>query len=241
MEITDIVCSEGQVLFTSFDEYKAQCNDIANYISDIELTEDNVKQVKATLADARKVTDALETRRKEVKKELLRPYEQFEPMIKELVSIIDNADSALRSKVREMEEEERAQRKEKLRDIWNMRIRSYSFPQYIPDAFEMWCTPQHLNKSLAMSKAEADMVQFMEDTDSDIAAIEGLPDYIDIIVEYSGTLNLSQAIATVREREEKKEQLEDDIELATFIIEGKSNINFAEMLLKSNGIEYKKK
>ena len=240
MANNDIVLTPAVIQFNEFELYKSKARAVADHIRSYTLTEENVQEVKEELANARKLVNALDTRRKEIKNEVLAPYKILEIQVKELTGIIDEADSWLRGQVREMEEAEREAKQEKIEEIWNKRVSLYSFPKLIPDAFEHFLEPRHLNKSTSLKSVEKDMVEFMESLDTDLSVIHAMPDKEDILVEYVGTLNLTDAIAAVQAAHEVKERLHDnDAPRQTFIIEGKANIEFTKKLLDENGIPYR--
>ena len=99
--------SPAVVKFDKFEYYKEQANEIAEYINTTVLTNDNIKEVKKDLADARKVVKGLDKIRIELRKELLVSFNDFEKQVKEIQKIIDDADTNLRDQVKALEEQER--------------------------------------------------------------------------------------------------------------------------------------
>lgn len=244
----DVTCNKALVKFPAFEHYKQQAQQIAGYINSIVLTDDNVKDVKKDLAAARKITDGLDKKRIQIKNAILEEYVGFESQVKELQGIIKEAESTLRIKVREMEEEERQAKKAQIREIWDKRYPLYEISQYLTpdDAFRSWITPQHLNKSTSIKSIEKEMVEWLEATDKDVSTVKSMGD--DYLIEYIGCLNLPDAISAVNLRNEIKMEIEqgeyEEITsetTATFIITGDKNIKLTELLLKDNDIEYRKR
>ena len=244
----DVTCNKALVKFPAFEHYKQQAQQIAGYINSIVLTDDNVKDVKKDLAAARKITDGLDKKRIQIKNAILEEYVGFESQVKELQGIIKEAESTLRTKVREMEEEERQAKKVQIREIWDKRYPLYEISQYLTpdDAFRSWITPQHLNKSTSIKSVENEMVEWLEATDKDVSTVKSMGD--DYLIEYIGRLNLPDAISAVNLRNEIKMEIEqgeyEEITsetTATFIITGDKNIKLTELLLKDNDIEYRKR
>lgn len=244
----DVTCNKALVKFPAFEHYKQQAQQIAGYINSIVLTDDNVKDVKKDLAAARKITDGLDKKRIQIKNAILEEYVGFESQVKELQRIIKEAEGTLRTKVREMEEEERQAKKAQIREIWDKRYPLYEISQYLTtdDAFRSWITPQHLNKSTSIKSIENEMVEWLEATDKDVSTVKSMGD--DYLIEYIGCLNLPDAISAVNLRNEIKMEIEqgeyEEIvseTTATFIITGDKNIKLTELLLKDNDIEYRKR
>lgn len=74
-------------------------------------TEDTYKQIKAVRADLNKEYAALEAKRKEIKKQILAPYEQFEQVYKECAGdLYASADRELAAKISEVENGLKAQK-----------------------------------------------------------------------------------------------------------------------------------
>lgn len=226
------------VNFADFNYFLAMAGQVADYISRLELTEDNIKDVKKDLARARKLTKALNDERIRIKREINEPLAVFESQVKEITGVVDEAEEKLRSKVREVEEKEREDKKEQLYEIWQKRAGLYELPQMLPNAFELWLTPQHLNKTTSLRSAEDDMVTWLEEKQRELDTLHSMDD--EYMVEYLSTLNLADAINAVHEREERYDAVHaaSDEEVATFIITGAANIKFTEMLLNTNNINF---
>jgi hypothetical protein len=67
-------------------------------------TEENIKDAKADRANLNKFKDAIEGKRKEIKKQCLKPYEEFESKIKEITAMIDKPILAIDSQVKAYEQ-----------------------------------------------------------------------------------------------------------------------------------------
>lgn len=229
----------ARIDFDGYEQYKEMAADIAEYINGIELTEDNVKDVKKVLADARKVTDGLNRERINIQKAINSDYKEFKGKVDELIGIIDEADSALRDKVRVLEEAEREAKKEAIIELWYKRVVHYRIYNYFTKAYELWMTPQHLNKSMSMKAVEADMTEWLEQTERDFETLEGMDD--EYLVEYLNTFDLGTAIKVVNERNKRREVVHENEEgerTMRFIVRGDKDIKLTEMILKENGINF---
>lgn len=243
---SDVVFRPAVVEFVGFEHYKAQAEQIAEYVRGIDVTEENLQAVKKDLAAVRKLTGELDRRRIGIKKEILAGYTDFEKEVKEIIAIIDSADEEIRSKTRELDEQEREAKKQKIHELWNKRAGMYQISDVFPDAFLLWLTPQHLNKSVSMKSVEADMVDWLEKTEKEINALKSMDD--EYMVEYFSCLDMAKAVEAVNARREIADRIaeaadedEPEEESAIFIITGKKNITLTEMLLKENEIEYRRK
>ena len=249
-----IIYKPADVEFTTFDDYKNQATEIAKFINDIVLTEDNIPMAKATLAAARKVTDNLDRKRIDLKRELLGNFTVFENQINELKGIVSHAESDLRSKVRDYEERERENKKEQIAVLWDKRYPAYTLSRLAGsyETFVKWLKPSYMNKSVTMKSVEKEMVAWLEQREADITSCQSMGD--EYLTEYLISLDLPTAINAVKTREEKAKAVsemrsddmtewvdDEDDDIAVFHVIGLVNIELTERLLKEHKIPYVKK
>ena len=244
----DIQYTIPQVTFPAYEDYLQTAEDIAAYIRSMDVSSDNIKDIKKTLADARKLTDRLSRARIDIKKEILQSYVVFEGQVKTIAGVVDEADRELREKVKILEEAEREAKKEQLAGIWQKRVEIYpDIVKYIPDAFDKWLRPQHLNKSTTIKSAEADMTEWMENVDNNLNSASIMGE--DYLYEYIRVMDLAEAINNVKDREkwmaemsaEDIDELFEAVPMATFTVIGKKDIELAARLLTENEIAYERK
>lgn len=249
LEITeredDVTYDIPQVNFPAYEEYKEKAYAVADYIYHMDVTPENIKEAKATLAKSRKLTDRLNQARIEMKKKILMNYNVFEEQVKEIVGIIDDADKEVRAKVKDLDEAERQKKREMIHELWLKRIPAYDYDlmtAVIPDAFERWLKPKHLNKTTTMKSVEEDMTAWLQKTLTEISTLQDMGD--EYLETYSYTGDMAAAIKQVRQREDfldtvhglKAEDLEEESQ--TFIVYGDDNISKAEDLLRRNNIKF---
>lgn len=241
----DVTYEAAKVEFPAYEEYKEKAYAVAEYVYQMDVTEENIKEAKATLAKARKLTDKLTRARIDMKKEILASYTEFEAKVKEITDIIGDADKETRAKVKDLEEKERQQKKAAIYELWLKRIPAYDYDllnAVLPDAFEKWLNPKHLNKTTSMKSIEADMTAWIQKTLTDIETVKGMGDeYVEAYAWAGG--DLAKAIQTVKQRNEFLEDYrltKEDTEepSATFIVYGEDNISKAEDLLTRNKIKF---
>lgn len=237
---TDIQFKPAEIQFPRFEELKTNALELADRISKVEVTDDNIKAVKKDLVQVRKLTTELNNRRKLIKAEILHDYNIFESQIKEIDGIIASAEELVRTQVKVIDEQERARKYDNIREIWDKRIGQYTLSNY-GDFFERWLQPQHLNKTVSMKSVEEDMVKWLEDRQKDMDVLMTMDG--EYFVEYIDTLDLAAAIQTVNHRKEVRNMVQDDEDpddTAIFVITGAKDIKLTEALLKENEIEYRR-
>lgn len=242
----DITYQIAKASFPSYEIYKRQAEDIADYIRGVEVSEDTITSAKETLAKARKVTERLDRVRIDMKKEILSNYTVIEAQIKDITRIIDDADKELRGKVGILTEMERQKKKESIKRIWNKRVAAYpEITELVPDAFDQWLSPKHLNKSASMKAVEDDMRDWLYVKAHDLEGAEAMGD--EYLAEYLRTGDFSQSVKNVEERRKINERIQNNREeeeleeTAVFIVKTSKDIALTELLLKSNNITYERK
>lgn len=232
--------------FSDYEMLKSQAIELAQHINTVEVTEENIKTTKKMLASVNKSIKELNDRRIAIKKEILAPYEIFAEQIKEIETIVKDADTIVRNQVREIEENERQEKKDELLRIWNARIKHYGFAKLI--TFDNWIEPRHLNKSETIKKSETDMVAFLEKCERDLDVLHKMDESKDLIYEYVSSELFDVADAIQRWNAKKltlkaqkdllKDVQEDEVEKYVFVVTGEKDKKLTEMLLRENGIEF---
>ena len=102
----------------NFDEIeKALDERLAEYKGAV-FTEESKKFAKAEVADLRKFKKKFEDARKSVKKEWMKPYDEFEERMKRLTAKIDEPINLIDSQLKEFERKRREERREEIRVIY---------------------------------------------------------------------------------------------------------------------------
>lgn len=243
-----IVVEQGTVTFNGYERLKEEALRLSEQVSQLEVTDENVQVSKKLLAAVNKRVKEMEDRRISIKKEILQPYTEFETQVKEIVSIVKDADGVVRKQVKDLEEIERTEKEDKLKALFEKRIRHYSFKETF--SYEDFSKPQHLNKSVSIKFVESEMVDWLEKKDADMKVIQSLPNHQDVLMEYLDTKDLSVAINIVNDRETRKQELAKKAPVTkvtkqsvneSFIITltDKKDLALVEMFMQQNEINYK--
>ena len=234
----------GEIRFDGYKILKERATKFANKLKETVVTEESVKESKKVLAEVNKDIKKLEDKRLFIKKQILEPYNDFEIKVKEIVGIVKEADNIVRSQVRELEERERENKRNILKELFDNKLKHYDFQELI--WFDNFFEQRMANKTTSVDKVEEEMSNWLEQRKMDMSVIENLDyDKTLLIKEYIKSFNLSQAIQTLkndREREEKIKQVvskNKEIEKIYIItIKNEKDAKLAQMLLNENKIEY---
>ena len=172
-------------------------------------TADTVNSVKDVRAKLNKQFAEFENKRKEVKKAVAAPYEQFELVYKDCITnVYKNADVELKNKIDSVEYE--------LKEAKRVEIKEY-FDEYLQAKNIDFITFENANINVTLSASMKSLKEqakaFIDRVSDDLALIDTQEYKDEITVEYKNTLNVSNAITTVTARhkaiEEEKARQEE--------------------------------
>lgn len=100
------------------EQLKTELAEKLMYYKNLVVTEDSIKSAKADKATLNKLRTALDDKRKEVKKDCLTPYEEFERNVKELIGMIDEPISTIDNQIKVFDEQTKAAKKKQINDFY---------------------------------------------------------------------------------------------------------------------------
>lgn len=162
------------------------------------------KKDKASLNNLKK---AIEDRRKEIKKELLQPYEDFEIKVKDLVSMIDKPVTEIDKQVKAYDEKVRSDKKTTIEEYFNEKVGELVGILKFEKIFnEKW-----LNVTTSMKSIETEICDTITRVNSDLDVIKNLNSefFTELNSEYLCNLDLAAVLRKKTILEEQKKALEE--------------------------------
>ena len=171
-------------------------------------TEETVQSVKATRSELNKEFGELEDLRKAVKAAVLDPYNRFEAVYRECVSIAyKSADADLKQKVNDVESDMKRRCEDGLREYYTELCAAHRI-DFVP--FERTGVVVGLADANAKTqppkKLREQLAQFISKVDQDVNLIASMDDADEIMVAYKVSLNAAEAIGFVQERHRRIEE-----------------------------------
>lgn len=169
-------------------------------------TADTVQAVKGFRSGMRKEFDEVESLRKQIKKAVLEPYEQFEAVYKDCVTTaFQRADTTYARKIAEVESGIKARCEDSLRDYFSELCAVHHLD---------WLTYERAGIKVDMASAKAktpkrlmeQLASFVDWVAESVDRINTLEDAGEIMVEFQKTLDAAGAICTVTERHRSIEE-----------------------------------
>ena len=209
MELRINTWKSPEVIDFNFEELKEEITNKSALYKNMVYTDETIKDAKSDRALLNKFKTALEDKRKEVKKQCLEPYNQFEKQIKELVAIIDEPVKLIGEQITEFEDREKAEKHEQIIELFN----KAGFQSFV--TLEQIYDPKWLNKSVSLKSIEEELTNAIYRIGHDVTTINSLKEYsFEALEHYKKTLDLASAIAEgQRLADIQKRKLEHEAEL----------------------------
>ena len=184
----------------NFDELKEEITKKSSDYLNLVYSSDQIKDAKQDRANLRKLVTALENKRKEIKKEIMVPYDDFAEKEKELVGIINEAIANIDTQVKGYEEGLRQEKLAKVKEIYKECIGDLD--RTVP--FEKIFKESWLNVSTTLKSIKEEIITIREKIDGDLKIIntENTPYVYEMKEEYLKDFDLMAAMT-------KKQQLEE--------------------------------
>lgn len=189
----------------NFEEMKATLAKSLDLYKGLVVTENDIKAAKQDRADLNKLRDIVETKRKDVKKACMAPYNDFEAKVKELVTLIDAPIAAIDGQLKVFEELRRENRRGEVEAF---------FSEVVGDLFDivplslLW-REEWYNTTVTMKKIKEDIGARLERIRADLLAIDTVEsEFMEPVkLKYLETLDVTAALAERARLQAKAEKL----------------------------------
>ena len=147
-----------EIEFSNFEELKEEITERLEHYNNLVIQKDDIKQAKADKAKLNKLAEAVDGRRKEIKKQYSQPLTEFEKKCKELVELIKGPVSAIDSQIKAFEEEEINKKYSELKS---------HFTEYAKETknlidFDKILNPKWKNSSMKISTLKAEIEETID-------------------------------------------------------------------------------
>ena len=183
----------------NFDEIKTALAGQLKEYKDKEFSEDKKKDAKEDLASLRKLKKSVDDRRKEVKKVYMKPYDDFDAKVKELIGLIDEPIKLIDYQVKSFEANRVKARKEEIKKIYE---------ELVPDELQDYIPLERIYGP-KWDNAKTEISSKVSSTNADIAAIKAMKSEKEetALNLYMENNNLAIAIKYLSEYENEKMEI----------------------------------
>lgn len=174
----------------------------------LECTSTTVKDIKKVRATLTAEFNELEAKRKEVKSQVLAPYDEFEAIYKECVTnVYRQTENVLKSRIGEVERELLAKKEKEVIEYFE-EYKELTSTQFV----KLEDLPIKINLSTSLKKIKEQCKELIDNIVHDIELINTYMDSAEIFYEYKQNYNVSKSVAIVLERKKIIEQREQQQE-----------------------------
>lgn len=194
----------------NFKELKSQLAESLSLYTGLVVTEDSIKAAKEDRAKLNKLREALDTKRKEVKKECMAPYNDFEAKVKELLGLIDKPIAAIDGQLKEFEEKRRAAKRADILAIYEETVGELR--PLLP--FDKLWRDEWYNTGVSLKKIRESIVAAEDKAASDLEVLSTVEsEFAEAVkLKYLEALDLNAALterARLQERAAKLREYEE--------------------------------
>lgn len=197
----------------NFEELKAEIAEKVKIYETLVYGDDEIKTAKSDRANLNRIKKALQDEKTRRKKEYLKPFEDFENKINEIIKLIDDPVSLIDKQVKEFEEKKKADKRIEIGAYWE----TTEHPEWL--VLSKIFDERWLNATYTMKQIQADINGWINRINSELETLEQLDSFsFEAIDVYKRSLDMNQAIAEgkrladIQKRKEEAERRKAEIE-----------------------------
>lgn len=199
-----------QVVEFNAEELKAELSEKLAYYKNLVVTEDAIREAKSDRAKLSKLRDAIDTKRKEVKKACMAPYEAFETQCKEIMGMISEPITSIDEQIKAFDQKELDAKHAELEKHFASAMAGCD----LPIELDKIINPKWQNKTMKIDTLRKEITECIEQVKEDVNGIKyayGDTPHLDAVLKcyYAGYdagaahVYANQLIDAQRRREEQ--------------------------------------
>lgn len=199
----------------NYDELKQEIGQTMSLYKSMTYTDDAMQTAKADLATLRKFGKAINDKKIEVKKRVLKPYETFENQIKELLGMVDEPIQLIDSQVKEYETKIKTAKLDEAKAYFEGKLEELGLQNAVQWSLFASMSPfEYSNLSSSIKKIKEDIDTRVQKCREDYDTIQDMSDHpyqFQMLERYEITLDLTAAIKKgneLRDEAERKAEYE---------------------------------
>lgn len=220
MEKRDLMSvMQSPLIYYKLEDLSIEIKEKVENINKLVVNDETYKEVKKARTELKKEFEEFENQRKFIKNQILGPYQEFEEEYKKYVSnIYKNADSELKEKINNVENQ--------LKEVKEIELREFAEQYFVKYKIDNFVNYEQMgikiNLSSSMKSLKEQVLSWCNNIKKDLTIIEQMPEKEEVLWEYKNSYNfmnncyeLDKAIKVVRDRKEaletyKNEKIEEE-------------------------------
>lgn len=241
IDVNEIVKVEQlPVIFYKLEEVGKYIDTQIALVKDMECTEENKVEVKQIRANVNNTLKEFEDKRKQIKQEVLKDYNQFEDKYElEVKSKLENASQTLKDKIDVIEDTQKKEKEDNLRLFFNEYQQKYHLEDII--------TFEDMNLNITLSASEKSLkdyiIAFCDKINNDISLIKQEEYSSEILLEYKkNNFDFTKSKLEVLTRHKQLEELSKKQENVEIILDQEKKVenNVEEIIAPVKEVEEEK-
>lgn len=203
---TDLKQMPDKIEF-NYEEMKAEFSKKLVHYNTLVVTEDSIRDAKADKAALNKLKEAIETRRKEIKKTYLLPYENLEKQCKELVAMIEAPVKSIDGQIAVFDQKLQDEKWKQISEYYNTEVKELK--DLVP--LEKIVSSKWKNKGESLESVNNGIGDTLERIRGELETISTLHSEFEQQIKdvYLNDYNLSKALMEQKRLEERQKQIEE--------------------------------
>lgn len=204
-----MITQHDGIIEENFTEAKAYLASQLEAYKSVVFTEDTKKDAKDTVAQLRKDKKALQDKIKDVKKEYMKPFDNFMVKANELMLLYDEPIVYINAQIEDFEQKRREEKREQIQDIYHELVPEAEWQEVIPLA--KIANPKWENATATVKSIKEEIMQYKENAKTAYTAIKAMASdkEAEALEMYKRTFNLNECMDYLnRYEQQKKEVLE---------------------------------
>lgn len=204
-ELQVVINQKPGTIGFNFEELRDKLQARMELYKDAVYTDEYKAQAKKEVAALRKMNAAIDDRRKEVKRQYMAPYNDFEKKTKELMLLIDQPIDLINRQIAEMEERRIAEKRESITKLYESLVGDMA--EYLP--LEKIWNARWANASMSIRAVEKEMAEAINSARTAIATLNAMAsDAVpEAVRRYKETLDLAGAVSYINRYEAQKAEI----------------------------------
>lgn len=205
-ETRAIIKQEQGSISWNFEQMKGYLKSTLEEYRTAVFTDASIPVAKKVVASLRKDQKEFKSRITEVKKEYMKPFDEFKSKADELVSLYDEPINVINDQISDFEERRKEQKRGRIRSLYDENV-SVDMEAYIP--LQKIYNPKWENATFSEKEIAKEMTAINTSTEQSVATIQGMhSDAVPRALEmYKQDLSLANAIAYVNGYEAQKAEI----------------------------------
>lgn len=197
----------------NFDELKQELTKKVKMYETLVYDDTQIAEVKKDKASLNKLKKALNDERIRREREYMKPFDVFKAQVNEIIGIIDKPIAVIDAQVKEYEEKEKGEKRQKIEAYWQGELREdiTTIPPEWLKLEQIW-DDRWLNKTVSIATAKEDIKKWLRTISENLETLAALPEFgFEATEVYKTTLDMNKALnegrrlAEIQKRKQEQE------------------------------------